>query len=283
MAQRIQEEIRALPTIEAESHFVKIGRKMLCADLMPRSDDAAFQERECRFDCVSRDTSAVLIPRIFFGTVVHGFMLQLANGSLVATPFVSDNHFHILTNILSDVFGKRSCAGIGGMEKPQIAVALADTDNNFLSFHSSLNTLSALATAHIGFVHFDSTVKHGLVYFFHGCADAMAEIPCCLVGAFVLAPDRALQLVSAHALFGFAEQKRSEKPLLQRQVRVIEDRASGDGKLVVAVLAVEQLLFGFQFYGGHLAAHTFNATGPAKAHEQLAALLVSIEQVNNVN
>src|SRR6266478_10225682 len=126
MTQGIQKQVRALPAIEAESHLVKVGREMLGTDLVPRSDDATFQERECRFNCISRDTSAVLIPRIFFGTVVHGFMLQLANGSFVATPFVIDNHFHILTNILSDVFGKRSCAGIGGMEKPQIAVALAD-------------------------------------------------------------------------------------------------------------------------------------------------------------
>jgi hypothetical protein len=66
-------------------------------------------------------------------------------------------------------------------------------------------------------------------------------------------------------------------------MRVIENRSSRDGKLVIAVLAVEQLLFGFQFHGWHLAAHTFNATGPAETDKQLAAFFVSVEQVNNVN
>jgi hypothetical protein len=111
----------------------------------------------------------------------------------------------------------------------------------------------------------------------------MAEIPSRLIGAFVLPPDRALELVGAHALPRFAEQKRCEKPLLQCQVRVVEDRASGDGKLIVATLAVEELLRGFQFHDGHLAAWAFGAIGPAKPDKNLAAFFVSIEQVNNVN
>ena len=38
--------------IEAERHFFKVGREMLCADMMPSSHDAALQKRERGFDRV---------------------------------------------------------------------------------------------------------------------------------------------------------------------------------------------------------------------------------------
>src|SRR5208283_1166277 len=34
----------------------------------------------------------------------------------------------------------------------------------------------------VGFVHFDSTIQHGLLYFFHGHTNTAAELPCCFVG-----------------------------------------------------------------------------------------------------
>ena len=53
MAQSINEQIGTLTTVEAKLHFCDISRKMLCADLVPASDDSAFQERECGFNGVS--------------------------------------------------------------------------------------------------------------------------------------------------------------------------------------------------------------------------------------
>ena len=89
-------------------------------------------------------------------------------------------------------------------------------------------------------------------------------------------PDRALDLHCAHALLGFAEQQRSEEPLLQGKMAIIENRAGGNGELVIAALAVEQLLGGFEFDGGHLAARAFNTVRPAQPDKQFAATFVSV-------
>jgi hypothetical protein len=40
MTQGMQEQVRALPTIEAETHLVQVGWEMLRRNLVPRSDDA---------------------------------------------------------------------------------------------------------------------------------------------------------------------------------------------------------------------------------------------------
>jgi hypothetical protein len=121
------------------------------------------------------------------------------------------------------------------------------------------------------------------VDFGHGEAYTMAEVPSGFVGALILAPEGAFQLQSAHALLGFAQQKRGQKPFLQWEVRVIEHRAGRNGKLVVTALAVEQLLHGPEFNGGHLAAWALNTVGPAEPDKEFTAFVVGIEQVYNVN
>ena len=54
-AQRVNEQIGILPAIEAECHLVQVKGEMLRADLVPRSNDAALQEREGGLDGVGRD------------------------------------------------------------------------------------------------------------------------------------------------------------------------------------------------------------------------------------
>src|SRR6185312_3842603 len=55
MAQRIKEQVGTLAAVEPESHFVQIGFQMLCADLVPASDDSALEQRECGFDRIGMD------------------------------------------------------------------------------------------------------------------------------------------------------------------------------------------------------------------------------------
>src|ERR1700686_2696260 len=98
MTQSVDKKIGSFPAVEAERHFVQVGLEMLGADLMPRSDNPALQERERRFDCVSRDASAVLVPSIFLGGVVDGFVAQVANCSRICWEIVSNNYFNILTD-----------------------------------------------------------------------------------------------------------------------------------------------------------------------------------------
>lgn len=52
MTQSVDKQVGTLTTIEAELHLGEIGSQMFCADSMPRSDDAALEQRERRFDRV---------------------------------------------------------------------------------------------------------------------------------------------------------------------------------------------------------------------------------------
>jgi hypothetical protein len=148
---------------------------------------------------------------------------------------------------------------------------------SFCPFAES-DAFALLLSAHIGFVDLDCSIQH-LVNFGHGEADSVAEIPC----GFVADSQRALDLIRTHALLCFAEQKRSEEPFLQGKMAVIENRSRGNAKLIVAALAVEQLLRCGEFRGWHLAARAFNAVRPTETHEQFAATFVGVEKVYNVN
>ena len=52
MAQSIDKQIGTLPAIKAESHLVQVGLQVLGADFVPRSNDAALEQRKCGFDSI---------------------------------------------------------------------------------------------------------------------------------------------------------------------------------------------------------------------------------------
>src|SRR6185437_6642575 len=137
----------------------------------------------------------------------------------------------------------------------------------------------AFSASNVGFVHLDSTVQHGTLSFFHGSTNAMAEIP----SGFVANSESSFDLISRHALPRFAQQQRSKEPFGKGQVRIVEDSGSSDGELVIAFLAIEQLLGGRQFDHGTIAAQALRAIGPAQPNQQFAASFIGVEQVYNVN
>ena len=103
----------------------------------------------------------------------------------------------------------------------------------------------------------------------------MTEIPSGLVGAFVLAPDCALQLDGTHAFLGFAKQQCQRETSLATEVGVMEDRSSGDGELIFTVLAIEQLNRGRKADNPTgLASRTFRAIRPAQPLQQIATFII---------
>ena len=250
---------------------------MLCADLVPRSHDAALQERECGFDCVGCDARAVLIAHVFASYMVDCFVLGFSDSVLVGGEAVGNEHFNIGAHVLSNVFCQRAALGIFGMEETQITVPLAKADDYFFVGESGTLTAPTIFPADIGFVHFDSTVKHGLICFFHGRTDAVTEVPCGFIGTFVLAPDRALKLAGTHAFLSFTEQQHSHKPKRQSQMGIVENRASGHGELVTAFAARELLAGVNPPHVAVFATRAFHAFGPSKPGENLTAIFVSRE------
>lgn len=284
MTQSVDEQIGAIAAIEAELHLREIGREMLGADLVPRAYDAALQKRKRGFDCVSRDTLAVFVAGIFLGVVIDRLMSVLTNGGLIGGEFVSDNHIHVGADIFLDVLRQRSLACIFGMEETNVTAALTNADDYLLGmpFAAPTGTVTSRLSADVGFVHFDSTIQHRSLGFIHGSADAMTEIPRGFVGAFVESPDRALELVGAHAFLRFAEKQGRHKPDRQRQVGVIEDRPSQHGELINAGLTKEKFFRSRQFDSIGLAAGAANTLGPTEPLEQFAALFVGREHLGNV-
>lgn len=284
MTQGIQEQGRGLPAIETESHFVQIGCEMLCRDAMPCANDPAFQERECRFYGVCVDISVNIDLRLMLDRLVLRSKSGVPERRGIGVEFVCNDYLNVFTHVFADVLRQGSCLHVLGMKESEIAATLPDANHDLLiGISVSCFAVRVLFAAEVSFIHFDSAVHHGPFNFLHGCPDAMAEIPCGLVRAFVISPDRALELKGAHPFFSLAEQQRRKKPLLQGQMGIVEDRASGDSELIITALAVEQLLDCFQFHNRAFAAHAFNAVRPAQTNQQFAAFVVGVEQVYNVN
>ncbi len=279
MAQRIQEQVGILPAIEAERHFVKIGREMLCADFMPCTYNAALQQGESRFHGIRMDFSFDIDPVL----VANGFVRSARESSLhhsfgICCPFIGDNYF----NITADVFFDKRCQSarlsVLSMEESQIAATLTDANYHFFVLGTASASTVAPLAANVGFVHFHSTVQQDWLVFFHGSTNAMAEIPCGLVAH----SQSTFDLISRHSLAGLAQQKCCHKPSTQGEMGIVEHGSSRDAELVFALPAPYQL--GIRFEPDNvlrLTARAFRAEGPAKSFQQFAAFIIGREQFCN--
>lgn len=280
MTQGVQEQILILPAVEPERHFSAIGLQMLRGDFVPRADNAALEKRESRFNGVGVDVAFHVDTVAMPDRLMPSVFPQMRRRATIHPVIVRKKHVHVLADILANVLfeGSRPC--IGCVKEPEIAAALTNADYDFLVVEASGFPLMPVLAANIGFIHFDFAGQHRTLGFDHGVPNAVAEIPCGLV-----APESkgALNLASRHSLFRLAQQECGKEPFVEGQMRVIEHRASGDGKLVVAILAIEQLLFSFQFHDGHLAAWALWTGRPAETHKQLPALFVGREHRVYVN
>lgn len=269
MAQRINEQIGVFPAIEAKFHLFEIDSEMLCAESMPRSHDAALEKRESRFDRVGMNVSHDVHAGTMIDFLVLTYPLGFAHCSIILRCIIRENDFHILGDILADVLSKRAAFGIAGMEEAEIAVAFANANNYFFVVHASDAAFSAIHATNIGSVHFHFAIEHRLIGLRHCVADTMAEIPSCLVGAD---SESALNLAGRNSFLRFTEKQRRGKPSREWQVRIIENGSRRNRELVVAIFAVEQMLFGFELNDGSLAAEAARSLWEAQASEQFSAL-----------
>jgi hypothetical protein len=279
MTQGVQKQIGILPAIETEAHLVEIGCQMLCGDAMPCADDAALQERESRFHGVRVDVSVHVHLGFVFDRLVllgHG---NAFHGRGVGVQFVGHDYVYIFANVVPDELCQCAALNILSMEEAQIAATLPDTDYDLLvGVPVSCLAVGMLLSANVGFVHFDSTVEHGPLSFFHGSTNAMAEIPCGLVAD----AQGTLDLVGRHSLACFTEEYNSGKPCCQRKMRIVEYRSGGHGEVVFTLGTIELLISLDPRDALALAAWTLDAVGPSQPDENFAAFVVGIEQSLNV-
>ena len=272
MTQSIQEQIAIFPPIESEGHFFEVRRKMFCADVMPRSANPSLEQRERIFDSIGMrvthhiDAFGVVNRLVFFG-----WNASLLHCGRIRWVVVSEDYIYVFADILTDILGHCFGPNILRVEEAKLPATLPNTNNDFLIFKSLVSSTAPIYSADIGFIHFDFSIKHGLVSLSHSSANTMAEIP----RSFVAYSDGTLNLTSRDTFLGFAEKQCSHEPFGQREMRVIKDRSSCDTELIVAILAVEEFLIGFEFNSCLLAARALDASGPAKAAQKFTAPLVS--------
>src|SRR5260370_27166008 len=277
MTQGINKQVRVFPAIEAEFHLSKICREMLCADLVPTSNDAALQERECILNSVRVNVSSK--SDILFCGMIDGFVFVGSYSFLICRKIIGNDDINIGRNIFFYVLGKRSHSGIFGMEEAHISPTLANTNHTFFVVFSALIPATALSTANIGFVHFNSTVQHWFFRLAHSSTNAMTEIPCCLVTD----SQGTLHLISRHSFARFHQKQHRHKPSFQRQMCIMENGLRENTKLGPAVNTLEFLLSGNLKHPIAFASNTFNADRPAQLFQDGAALFVCRKHLSEVS
>ena len=281
MTQGIYEQIGTFAPIETERHLVQVGREMLGADFVPASHDAALEQRECRFDRVCGDHEAILVSDVLLCPMIDALPLFLMASEIVVVQdgFVGNDHIYIFADVLLQRLANCFFRSVFAVDEFQITLALDDADDHCLIvFVSAPDSLSA--SANVGFVNFNRAVHHR-ADFAHSSADSVAEIPCRLVRASVLAPKCPLELHCAHALLGLAKQEDGDKPDRQGQMRVMEDRSACGCELVLAANALVTCVISQSRNTGVFASRTHDTFGPAETFKQFAAAVVSrIERVN---
>src|SRR5581483_7167591 len=238
MTQGIGKQIAVLPPVKAELHLRQIPREVLRRNLVPRSNDAALEQRKCRFDRVGMDVAiSIFARRMFDGFVLRPHIAKERRSGIVksfgvAAGIVGHDDFDRPANVLLDVLRQRSRLDILRVEKPQIATTLANAKHDF--FVGSAPALTpAFNATDIGLIHFHCAGKRRAFGGGHCFADAVAQVP----RGLVTHANGALELIGRHSLPRLYEQEDGEEPRLQRQFRIAKNRAGSHAKLVVTGVA----------------------------------------------
>src|SRR5688572_10058223 len=129
MTQSVDKQIGAVASVEPESHFVAIGREMLRANMMPRTNNASLKKREGGLNRVCMNVAI----NINAGLVANRFMLAThkvnSGGFLVSLKFIRDKDLDVFAYIKQDILGQRAGVNVLSMEQAQFAPALSDADH----------------------------------------------------------------------------------------------------------------------------------------------------------
>src|ERR1041385_3788102 len=102
MAQSIQKQVRVFTAIETKLHLRQICGEMLCADLVPCTDYAAFEQGESVLDRVSVNFAVhIFLPTVIDREVmVSEFVLCHSSG--ICFEVIGHDAVNIFADILSN-------------------------------------------------------------------------------------------------------------------------------------------------------------------------------------
>ena len=232
------ERIFCAARIVAELELADIQRQIGFAGLVKRADNASLQQRREAFDILRMHCPDDILS---FG-VADDRVRVSRRKTTIADPFICHQQSHLFGDSFSSE--RLQCRAIDAIDNlsNDLASAADRADDWFLARTDATRSgaLEALANVTVlgeaadeGFVNLYLAEQHlPLVAVPHTNTDAVAHIPCRLVGA---SPDHPVDLVGTHALLGVVHQKRDLKPLDERVFGVLEDR-SGDHRKPIAIL-----------------------------------------------
>lgn len=209
----------------------------------------------------------------------------------IRLEIIGEDHVHVFVYMLFDDLAERHYLVVRDVNHLHVSAALTKADDYLLLAHrmTGLVLMAALDSADVCLVHFHFAKEVRGPFVLHRLADAVRHVPRRPIGADA---EMLFELVRGHAFLYVHDQRQGHEPLFQRQVRIVEDGASGRGELLRA-FSVEALIDSRPLVlAGRLArdlADALRATmrasdtiWPAHRFEVLQAVIVSLELLRYV-
>lgn len=266
--QRVTEQVGILPVVVAEGDLIEVRRKMAGAKMVVRADDGSLEQRPHALHRVRVNVG--LDPRL---GMVDGLVPRVVVGDPpVQLPGVGVDRLGVIVDDLTQEGVQRAPVGSLGDAHSHASSALNRSDHEGLVALVPADGLGR-SPADVGLVGLDDA--HELLgrAVLHGRADAVREVPRRLVRHV----EHSLELIGRDAFLGLPHEVDRQKPLPQRQVGVVEDRAGGDAELVAAGVAIELSARPDAADAIRPAARAAHAVGPAQLFEVGATLLLGVE------
>ena len=276
-----------LSVVEAIRELVQIEREVLPADIMIRTDDASLEQAPERIKIISVDVSMhVFASGMAYFLVTEAELAEL----IVARMFVRGDQVHLVAYSLAD----KLIQGfpISGFDYSADHIALAGNR----SYNSDLRAATSgmllfvpmailILAADISFIYFNDAHELLKVGVCHSGAKSMAHIPSGLMGS----PDLSRDLQSTDTFLTVEHLPEHFKPSFDVNVRILKDRAHGNGETVgrplcgSASFANPVPRAGFELiYFLALAARALDAVRPAALHDEFLASIIIRERFHQL-
>lgn len=236
----VRETLRSAMDVP-KGELADIAIQMLWGNVMERANQAAFQNREETFDCV-----CVCIPaNVLAGRMIDRLMRSELTANTAIRAIVVGHDVCGRANVIRHDGFQSLAVHAGDMETAHGSIALNESDNflfrltvdvtEFLDLF--LTRFRADGITPVRLINFDraATFTHrACVLTGHRFTQTMEHKP----SGFVGNADGALQLQSAHSLFGGTHKMIRQHPFMQGNLRAFKNGSDCHGELGAAVTAV---------------------------------------------
>ena len=278
--------IGVVAVVVPELKFGDVERKIFLADFVIAANDATLEDRPEAFNRIGMNRADHVLAFVMINSRVRIFLVEM----LVTNPLIGHEQADLVRYGLMNKFCERRGAHV-----------LNDTrDNVTLTAHGSGDdcfagprTTSASAPATLVFVSvLGQAADESFIDFDNTCE--LFKIPICQRGpnpvthipsSFVRAEaQETIDLKRAHSLLAGEHQVNDTEPILERLIRVLEDRAGDVGEAIGRIrrtcVALPMPRVAFQFRGGFGATtRAANALGPTLADKISAARFLIRERL----